>query len=70
MDYSAANAALWNPVMQLGLIAVALLAANMMESTLLFYSFISGYAFFLACGYAHGAAERKATEEEHPAQET
>ena len=53
----------------IGSIAVALLAANMMESTLLFYSFISGYAFFLACGYAHGAAERKATEEEHPAQE-
>lgn len=28
MDYSAANTALWNPIIQLGIIAVALLAAN------------------------------------------
>ena len=31
MDYSAANAALWNPIMQIGLIAVIILLANLLR---------------------------------------
>ena len=35
-------------------IALGQLAANMMESTLLFYQYINAYVFFLLCGYVHG----------------
>lgn len=37
-------------------IALGQLAANMMESTLLFYQYINAYVFFLLCGYVHGYA--------------
>ena len=36
MDYSAANSSLWNIIIQLGLIAVAILAANLLRSKVTF----------------------------------
>ena len=31
MDYSAANPGLWNPILQLGIIAIAILVANLLR---------------------------------------